>query len=239
LQEGCTATITAQRTVPQHRPDQGGCLELAPGLEPGSAVYKTAADRPPRAGLCCPCSSGRMRRPASALLSGRVALGGMTGGMTAVAGPAHGRPRVRQQASGPGRGVRGRSSCLTLYRSPGGRLLASSTMATRITASRRLRSTSFPPTTAMATAASRRLRGTSIHGQLLSASDLSVGDQAYRLYATRTTDLFRRYASLAHASAEGFGRAARDSNPNRRSVGWGSASDWSGSRPIWPAQDGS
>jgi hypothetical protein len=43
LQEGCTATMTAPRTAPQHRPDQGGCLELAPGLEPGSAVYKTAA----------------------------------------------------------------------------------------------------------------------------------------------------------------------------------------------------
>jgi len=31
-------------------------------------VYKTAANRPRRTGPCCPCSSGRMRRPASVLL---------------------------------------------------------------------------------------------------------------------------------------------------------------------------
>jgi hypothetical protein len=43
LQEGCIDAMTAPRTATQHHPDQGGCLELAPGLEPGSAVYKTAA----------------------------------------------------------------------------------------------------------------------------------------------------------------------------------------------------
>jgi hypothetical protein len=51
LQEGCIVAMTAQPIAPQHRPDQGGCFELAPGLEPGSAVYKTAADRPRRAGV--------------------------------------------------------------------------------------------------------------------------------------------------------------------------------------------
>jgi hypothetical protein len=34
------------------------------------------------AGLCCPCSSPRVRRPASTFLIGRVALGGITGRMT-------------------------------------------------------------------------------------------------------------------------------------------------------------
>jgi hypothetical protein len=67
LQEGCTAAMTAPRTAPQNRPDQGGCLELAPGLEPGSAVYKTAGNRPPGAGECCPCSSRQIGRPASTL----------------------------------------------------------------------------------------------------------------------------------------------------------------------------
>jgi hypothetical protein len=49
-----------------------------------AADYKTAASRPRSAAECCPCSSGRMGRPASALLSGRVAPGGMTSGMTCL-----------------------------------------------------------------------------------------------------------------------------------------------------------
>jgi hypothetical protein len=56
--------------------------ELAGGLNPQPAVYKTGADRPRRAGGCCPCSSGRAGRPASALLTGRVVAGGMTSRMT-------------------------------------------------------------------------------------------------------------------------------------------------------------
>jgi len=82
LQEGCIAVMTAQRIDPQHRPDQGGCLELAPGLEPGSAVYKTVANRPWCAGACCPGSSGRVSRPASTLLTGPIVRGGMTSRMT-------------------------------------------------------------------------------------------------------------------------------------------------------------
>jgi hypothetical protein len=39
-----------------------------------------AADRPRRTARCCPCSSCRVGRPASALLWGRVAAGGMTVG---------------------------------------------------------------------------------------------------------------------------------------------------------------
>jgi hypothetical protein len=46
------------------------------------AVYKTAGNRLWRTGPCCPCSSGRMGRPASTLLTGRVTAGGMTSGMT-------------------------------------------------------------------------------------------------------------------------------------------------------------
>jgi hypothetical protein len=52
---------------------------------PQPAVYKTAADRPPRTGPCGPCCSGRVGRPANALLTGRVAPGGMTNGMTGAA----------------------------------------------------------------------------------------------------------------------------------------------------------
>lgn len=48
LQEGCTTTMTAPITASPHRPEQGGCLELAPGLEPGSAVYKIGAVAEPR-----------------------------------------------------------------------------------------------------------------------------------------------------------------------------------------------
>jgi hypothetical protein len=92
LQEGCTATMTAQRTAPQHSPDQGGCFELAPGLEPGSAVYKTGADRPPGAGACCPCSSRRVGRPASALLTAQVVPGGMTTRMTSCLLPTPSSP---------------------------------------------------------------------------------------------------------------------------------------------------
>jgi hypothetical protein len=43
------------------------CWELAGGSNPQPAVYKTAADRPPRTGACSPCSSRRMGCPASAL----------------------------------------------------------------------------------------------------------------------------------------------------------------------------
>jgi hypothetical protein len=57
-------------------------LELAPGLEPEPAVYKTTANRPAGTGKCCPRSSRRTGRPASALLTGRVAPGGMTSRMT-------------------------------------------------------------------------------------------------------------------------------------------------------------
>jgi hypothetical protein len=49
---------------------------------PQPAVYKTGANRPRRTPECCPGSSGRGGRPASALLTGRVAPGGMTSGMT-------------------------------------------------------------------------------------------------------------------------------------------------------------
>jgi hypothetical protein len=51
------------------------------GIVP-APVYKTAGNRPPGAGLCCPCSSRRVACPASALLTGRVVPGGMTSGMT-------------------------------------------------------------------------------------------------------------------------------------------------------------
>jgi hypothetical protein len=57
----------------------------APGM---AATYKTGADRPRRPGLCCPCSSGRMGRPASALLPGRGRSVGTTGGMTEPPDPA-------------------------------------------------------------------------------------------------------------------------------------------------------
>ena len=50
---------------------------------PVPAIYKTAGNRPPSAGVCCPCSSGQVGRPASTLLTGRVAPGGMTKRMTA------------------------------------------------------------------------------------------------------------------------------------------------------------
>jgi hypothetical protein len=43
LQEGCTAAMTTKPAAPLRCPEQGVGLELAPGLEPGSAVYKTAA----------------------------------------------------------------------------------------------------------------------------------------------------------------------------------------------------
>src|SRR4029450_14024508 len=49
-----------------------------------TAEYKTDADRPRPAGECCPCSSGRLGRPASGLLAGQVGPGGMTVRMTAV-----------------------------------------------------------------------------------------------------------------------------------------------------------
>jgi hypothetical protein len=49
---------------------------------PQPAVYKTGANRPRRTPECCPGSSGRGGRPASALLTGRVVPGGMTSGMT-------------------------------------------------------------------------------------------------------------------------------------------------------------
>src|SRR5215217_5380545 len=72
-----------------------------PGRAP--AVYKTAADRLRRAGLCCPCRSGRVGRPASALLWGRGAPGGMTVRMTCPSlhpaqrgvGPRRGRRPIR------------------------------------------------------------------------------------------------------------------------------------------------
>jgi hypothetical protein len=51
---------------------------------PQPAVYKTGADRPGRAGPCCPCRSGQWGRPASPLQSGRVVPGGMTIGMTCL-----------------------------------------------------------------------------------------------------------------------------------------------------------
>ena len=60
-----------------------------PGRAP--AVYKTAADRLRRAGLCCRCSSGQVGRPAGAVLLCRVARGGMTAGMTGQPGRTHER----------------------------------------------------------------------------------------------------------------------------------------------------
>jgi hypothetical protein len=57
---------------------------FAAALEPQPAVYKIAAHRLRRAGACGPGSSGPVRRPASALLWGRVAPGGMTVRMTAA-----------------------------------------------------------------------------------------------------------------------------------------------------------
>jgi hypothetical protein len=47
-----------------------------------ASANRTGADRPRRAGLCCPCSSGQVGRPASALPWARVAPGGMTSSMT-------------------------------------------------------------------------------------------------------------------------------------------------------------
>jgi hypothetical protein len=62
-----------------------GCWQIS-GTQPGrsrqAAVYKTAADRPRSPAECCPCRSGRMHCPASALQSARVVAGGMTSRMT-------------------------------------------------------------------------------------------------------------------------------------------------------------
>jgi hypothetical protein len=71
-------------------PNQGcrlwpGTSEAGRAIEP-SPCYKAAADRLWCADLCAPCSSGRVGRPASALLWGRVAPGGMTSG-SRPAGP--------------------------------------------------------------------------------------------------------------------------------------------------------
>src|ERR671913_1309032 len=60
----------------------------------GAPVYKTAADRPRCTAGCCPCSSGRVGRPAGALLWGRVTPGGMTTGMTATGSLDGGRTRL-------------------------------------------------------------------------------------------------------------------------------------------------
>jgi hypothetical protein len=74
--------------TPAHR--AGGVLARLPTrvttrLHP--AVYKTAANRLWRPGGCCPGSSGREGRPASTLLSRRVAPGGMPSRTTCPLAP--------------------------------------------------------------------------------------------------------------------------------------------------------
>jgi hypothetical protein len=90
----------------------GLCLHLGSWRDRTQpAVYKTGADRPRCAAECFPCSSARMRCPASAPLWGRVLPGGMTSRMTASSRQAHhqieaprltvGRARVRSPHLGP------------------------------------------------------------------------------------------------------------------------------------------
>jgi hypothetical protein len=70
----------AGSTVPMR--DQAFGQRLASHSNRNSLFYKTAANRPAGAGACCPCSSGRVGRPVSAFLWGRVVPGGMTSRMT-------------------------------------------------------------------------------------------------------------------------------------------------------------
>jgi hypothetical protein len=77
----------ARRSLaPAATPLGPGSAALRRVLPPAHApsIFGSAADRPPGTGLCCPCRSGRVGRPAGALLSGQVMAGGMTGGMTAA-----------------------------------------------------------------------------------------------------------------------------------------------------------
>jgi hypothetical protein len=78
----------ATAAIVERAPDvsSGGAWWTATNQSRRAAGYKTAADRPRRAGECGPCSARRRGRPASALQSGRVAPGGMTSGMTSVPG---------------------------------------------------------------------------------------------------------------------------------------------------------
>jgi hypothetical protein len=62
--------------------------------------YESAGSRPPGAGMYSPCSSRRVGRPASALLTGRVCWDGMTERMTAVAPKSLGDELLAWQSDG-------------------------------------------------------------------------------------------------------------------------------------------
>jgi hypothetical protein len=74
---GRTAASPSRRQTRQRRLLTCCFVSWRGDSNPQPAVYKTAGNRPPGTGECGPCSSRRVGRPASTLLTSRVLAGGI------------------------------------------------------------------------------------------------------------------------------------------------------------------